>query len=131
MLNIPDRSGVVSLADDYIRCDSLVGPSIEDGYMTRDEYIVCTWIHEFINENREGGMSPEEIEDPGLLQAACEAAAGDFDMPVEKVMEIERRGRMVRARNVPGFEEDAIRILGPEEAARIMGRDYEPESGAG
>ena len=122
MLKLPDRAGVESLADAYIREDALVAPSILDGYMSREDYIVCTWIDEFCNTNADGPPPQDPDRDP-MLQAACEAAAVEFALPLETVQNIERRGRMIRARNIPGFEEQLINEVGAEEAVRIMGRN--------
>lgn len=122
MLYIPNRKEMTHLADSYMSEDTLVGPSIKDGFMTREEYITYTWINDFLIEN----LGDSEDLDSGakrLLPQACGAAAKEFEISVRDAQDIWVRGCSVRARNIPGFEEEACELWGAEAAAWMVGNN--------
>ena len=45
MSHIPDRKSIEDFADDMIKYDAYARTAIGDGYMTRDESVITTWIN--------------------------------------------------------------------------------------
>lgn len=98
---LPDRKRMEDFADSMIKLDSLVGPSIADGYMTRDEYVISTWTNYFCNENCPSidGFELEMKAWRALLPEAYEAASKLFEVTPQKAKELFERAMTIRSRN--------------------------------
>lgn len=61
MVHIPDRKSIEDFADDMIKYDAYARTAMADGYMTRDEYVIATWINNFCNNNTNDYETTEEM----------------------------------------------------------------------
>ena len=102
MTIMPDISRTTSFVDAEIAYDSLVAPSIADGYMTRAELIISRWVRDFCCQNAEADGRDEHWQD--YLPAAFKAAGERFGIAAERAHELWDRSKDIRARNIPGFD---------------------------
>ena len=100
---LPDVAKTESFVDAEIAHDSLVAPSVEDGYMTRQQLIVARWITDFCYKNSERENRGDQWEQ--YLPAAFEAATSLFNVTAGEAHDAWEKAKDVRARNIPGFAE--------------------------
>ena len=102
MVTLPDVSEISDFVDQLIEYDSLVKPSIEEGYMTRDQFIITTYINYFCNSNAPSADDSEKEERlwKSTLPKAYEAAVEQFGITVGQAEELFTKSLDIRSRNI-------------------------------
>ena len=100
---LPDVSKIERFVEAEIAHDDLVRPSIEDGYMSREQLVIARWVRSFCYDNAEAEQRGDQWEE--YLPTAFNMAAERFAITVEQAKELWEKSKDLRARNLPGYEE--------------------------
>ncbi|MBT3297850.1 hypothetical protein HN385_02915 [archaeon] len=98
MSHIPDRKSIEDFADDMIKYDAYARTAIGDGYMTRDESVITTWINNFCNNNTDSYNDFDELLKALELQKpiAYKFASQEFGVSVEICEELFQKSCILR-----------------------------------
>ncbi|HRZ86069.1 MAG TPA: hypothetical protein P5277_04815 [Candidatus Paceibacterota bacterium] len=95
-----NKKRIEQFVDSMIEKDKFINLSICEGYITREEYVIATWIDQFCNENCQAIDQSDLIRISDLLPQAYKYASEIFGISVEKAEELLEKSRDIRARNM-------------------------------